>query len=669
LRGLWCVVRWILEPSFRPAGQERAPKSSPTTCTNRKQTFENTKSAMNKLHVLLVFILFTACSGGLNDNEKTIASADAAYEQLNLKKSHKILEAVLSIDTLQNDQKCEVLRKLALQDWKFYKNYDLARKMLTKADSIGNSKFDTWMLRSRIERESKHFDSAQNAAIKAEHFAQSKNEINDTKVEYAQSSYDFLVNNMEKGNPIDTNLLIKTSKILSTVLETNAGMPKPSKLLLGVALLNNNGANVLKAWQSYFQIQDIHHAYPYLSRSAEELNQVCENWHGNKLKITDQEKLINALASSRFYTFIPGYAKANGDESDYNQKIRDFITYSKYLKEVKNRTNEYYRLIAIGKANEGNYKKWLNSEREKLWNNLSFTSQKTYSENAFLDETKKHFGALGFTGGTGNYKGYVLCLGHIVNQETATVEQYGYKPELTYTQVDMMASNGYSSWFWENSNIGGWASNKEIIRVREAYLDGPFDAWKTITDTIKRQKIEKKIHDFLNQSDTNQIQLSKGLAVKLKFDALNNLYNKLSSKGLSGQKLKLAFLSKYKQYRIEASVFAHEGRHSIEKKYMPEKFEKWDSEEREFHAKLSQIEFATEPRLELADMVNSASGNSGHSKANQDIIDVVIKWIKNNEDKITGYSKDKSEFSQIYLLTDDQLRECYKQADPLNKIF
>jgi len=83
---------------------------------------------MKKFQIFIMLVLFTACSGGLNDNDKTIASADAAYEQLDLKKSHKILETVLSIDTLQNDQKCEVLRKLALQDWKFYKNYDLAKK-------------------------------------------------------------------------------------------------------------------------------------------------------------------------------------------------------------------------------------------------------------------------------------------------------------------------------------------------------------------------------------------------------------------------------------------------------------------------------------------------------------------------------------------------------------
>ncbi len=31
LRGSWCVVRWILATSFRPTGQERAPKSRPTT--------------------------------------------------------------------------------------------------------------------------------------------------------------------------------------------------------------------------------------------------------------------------------------------------------------------------------------------------------------------------------------------------------------------------------------------------------------------------------------------------------------------------------------------------------------------------------------------------------------------------------------------------------------
>ncbi len=184
----------------------------------------------------------------------------------------------------------------------------------------------------------------------------------------------------------------------------------------------------------------------------------------------------------------------------------------------------------------------------------------------------------------------------------------------------MMTSNGYSSWFWENKAIGGWPAGDEIIRVREVYLDDPFAAWQTITDTVKRQKTEKTISEFMNSLLQINTNCPDGLASKLRFDALTDLYNKLSSKGLHGQELKLAFLSRYKQYRIEATFLAHEGRHSIEKKYMPEEFKKWNNEEREYHAKLSQIEFATEPRLELADMVNNASDNSGHAKANQHIL-------------------------------------------------
>lgn len=622
---------------------------------------------MKNLHTLLILIIFTACAGGLKDNEKTIESSNAVYDQFDLKKSHKILEAVLLTDTLKNEQKCVALRKLAHQDWKYYKDYDLAMKSLIKADSIGYSRFDTWTLMSRIGRESKNFNDALNAAIKSEEFATSKSEVNDSKIEYAQVVYDFSVDNCKNGNSVDTNLLIEASELLSTVLETNAGMPKPSKLLLGISLFNNDGENALKAWLSYFQIQDIQHTYPYLSNTAKNLEQICKNWDRNILTVSEQEMLIDALASSRFYEFIPIYVKIYNNESDYHQKIKDVITYSHYLKEVEEETNEYYRLIAIEQENENAYKKWLNNKRKELWNNLSFTSKKAYNESDFLKETKKHFGARGFTGSTGNYSGYVLCLGHIVNQEKAKIEQYGYKPEFTYTQIDMMTSNGYSSWFWEDKAIGGWATDNEIIHIREVYLNGPFVAWKTITDSIEKQKTEKLINEFLNNSSTRQLELSDGLATKLQFDAISDLYNELFTDGLSGQELKLAFLSRYEKYRIEASLLAHEGRHSIEKKYMPEEFEKWSNEEREFHAKLSQIIFASEPRLELAGIVNDMTGNSGHAKANKRIVDIAAEWIKMNKEKIAEYSSDKPDFSQIYLLTNEQLKECYKQADPLNK--
>ena len=144
------------------------------------------------------------------------------------------------------------------------------------------------------------------------------------------------------------------------MLETDAGLPEPSKLLLGIALLNNDGNHVRKAWQSYFQIPDIQQVSPYLQVSANKLNQVCKNWKGNNLSVSNQEVLIDALSSSRFYEFIPAFVKKNSNESDYHTKTRDALTYSQYLDEVEAETNEYYRLIAIEQENESTYIEWLN---------------------------------------------------------------------------------------------------------------------------------------------------------------------------------------------------------------------------------------------------------------------------------------------------------------------
>jgi len=618
---------------------------------------------------LFFFISLIAILGfsTTSDNEElSLESANAFYNQLELIKSREILSAMLKNELIDNETKCEVLQKLAFQDWKYYNDYNSAINKLMLADSIGFYKTDIWKILSRIERESRNFQKSLTAAEKSETFSKLESEKTASRLEYAQTVYDFALYNLSNNIPIDTVLISKTSDLLIEILESNVGSPIPSKLLLGISLLQNNGRNVIYAWKSYFQISDINNPYSYLAVSAKNLNEVCDKWYGKKLPIEKQEKLIIALSNSRFYEYAYDFVLSCGDD-EFNQVVLDFISYAKYLKVIKKKTNEYYREIAIGKENKRKYKSWLEEERKKLWKNLSFTANKNYNKSNFLDETQNYFGAKGFTGSTSSYRGFVLCLGHIVNQEKATVEQYGYKLELTFTQIDMMTSNGYSSWFWEDKAIGGWATSREIIQVKEAYLNGPFKAWESINDTLERKKTENLISELMNKphSDNNIYSQSEGLAEKLRYDALNDLYIKLFSEGLRGNELKLAFLSTYKNYDIEASIFAHEGRHSIDKKYFPIKFIMWSNDKIEYYAKLSEIVFAIEPRLRLAIMVNGIGESSGHELANKKIVETAVNWIKNNKAMIDGYSDTKSEFSQIYLLTNEQIKECFKNADPL----
>lgn len=620
----------------------------------------------NIIFCLLTFFFILSCKPSTEYYDINIESADAAYDRFELQKSENILSRLLETDSLSNDIKCQALRRLALYNWKYHLKYETAIKKLKLADSIGSSPFETKLLLNRIEREKGNYDQAIQVALAMENIAIAESEKNKAKTAYAQSVYEKSVSQLKNGQIIDKDLLRNTSQILLELLEKNAGMPGPSKLLFGISIILNDGASLMKAWKSYFHVQDIDRTYSYMQETARELNYICQDRiSGNKAP--DQEQFIRILARSRLYEFIPVYLLSHKiDTESFSPEVKDLIIYSNYLEEVGKETNEYYRLIAIDEAHERTYKKHLKNIRKKLWEDLSATQGREYSLEAFLKETESLFGAYGFEGNTASYKGFNLCLGHIVKRENTLIKQYGFQPEFTYTEIDMMISNTFPSWFWEDKASGGWATDKEIIRVREAYLTRPFAEWNSVNDPGIRNKTENDFEKSLSANNQNRLQIANIIEQKLNFDASEHLYKTLQNQGLSGSELKLAFLDTFKQYRLGASIMAHEGRHSIDRKYLAEEFEKWDNEEREFRAKLSQLIFATEPRYELAGMLDNI-GDTGHVRANKRIITTLEEWVMENKEEINNYNEGKSAFSQIYLLSVEQIKNCFLAADPLNQ--
>lgn len=59
-------------------------------------------------------------------------------------------------------------------------------------------------------------------------------------------------------------------------------------------------------------------------------------------------------------------------------------------------------------------------------------------------------------------------------------------------------------------------------------------------------------------------------------------------------------------------------------------------------------------------MVISIVGDYGYIKVNKRIVDVVIEWIKENKEQIVGYFDCKLVFVQIYLMINNQIKECYR---------
>ncbi|MCD4819052.1 MAG: hypothetical protein K8S23_10215 [Candidatus Cloacimonetes bacterium] len=619
---------------------------------------------------LIIFLTFYAVSCNKAINNPEIVDAHDAYNQLNLELSRNILLTLIEKDNLNNEDKCKVLREIALQDWKFYKEYNLAKKRLTLADSIGSSKTDTWILLNRIEKENEKYKYALSAAKNAVAFAESKAEKEYAQYKYCRTIHDLCIHNINNEISVDIELLTEASSILDQILTSNPFNVDAAEILLGISLMQKNGHMALKGWMLYFRILELNNVNEYLKSAANDINKSLLNWNQNQLNDQNRKILVKALAKSRFYQYAELIAKDLNDVSEstfvQDKEIQDILTYAKYVEKIKKETNKYYRQMAIGKGSERKYKKFLKNENKELFQNLSFFIDKNdkYNETNLYQEIKRHFGTVVSTGKTGSDNFYTLRMGHIVNQSKQIVEQYDYKTDFIFTEIDMMVSNGYSSWFWEYKGTGGWARADGFIRVKEFFKDLPINAWNSITDSLKRMETEEKIDKNLFKVDKeNRTAILSGLSAKLKYDALNDLHNKIYNQGYRGTELKFNFMDKYEEYRDNALMFAHEGRHSLEIKFMPKKFKKWTSAEKEFHAKLSQIVFTKEPRFELAIMINGI-GYFGHGLANKWIADTAEEWIKNNTDKINGFDQNRSLISQLYLLTNEQIKECYREVDP-----
>jgi len=71
------------------------------------------------------------------------------------------------------------------------------------------------------------------------------------------------------------------------------------------------------------------------------------------------------------------------------------------------------------------------------------------------------------------------------------------------------------------------------------------------------------------------------------------------------------------EHDVEATVFAHEGRHALDQHDLPDAFRVMTDDERELRAKLSEVAFASDPKLALTGSVIGArlDESTGHGRA------------------------------------------------------
>ncbi|WP_298518000.1 hypothetical protein [uncultured Kordia sp.] len=628
-----------------------------------------------------IFLLLIICIANLtsyaqeSNNHPKLLAAFKAQNSLNLETSRELFSALLKETNVSKKDRCIALRKLSLQDWKFYKDYNQAKKRLMEAIQIGDYVSESYVVLNRIESEAHNYSNALVAAEKSLETATSASDSTYATYLYSKTILKEATNVTLQQKPIDTSKLRKASTLLQKILAKNPTHVNAAEVLLGVSLLLKDGSLALKSWLAYYRFVDVNAAYSYLKEPAKLLSLELPMWNSETSNFQRTKAIIVSLANSRFYDFAKLVALRENDSIQAKIKadseIQDIIHYTNYLKKLKDTTDEYYRLSAIEKNEDENTKNreaFISNFRvtnDNLMNTLSIFKKKSseYSIREFREKLRTHFGTVQIIASTSSSSTLGMIMGHIVNERTETIKQYNHESDFTFTEIDMMVSNGYPSWFWEDRGAGGFAVEDGFLRVKQLFKSLPINAWQRITDPVKRGKIEKEIAEKLFSNSTDEKTIFSGLSQKLELDALNDLYNTLKTQGYTGIQLQLKFIEMYEAYRDRATMFAHEGRHSLDKKVLKDNYRALGSTVIEYRGRLSQIVFSNEPRLELANMIDGVN-NSPTGMSNKMIVDVAKEWILKNHSEIKNYDATQIPISQLYKLSNAQIIACYKAVDP-----
>lgn len=613
-----------------------------------------------KLFSLITLVFFQTLNSQNLKEDPNLQAAYQAQSALNLEVAKKLFDSVSYNIYATKKNRCDALRSSAVIYWKHYKDYKKAKEHLLIADSIGDYRSETWLTYLRVEAEAGHYSKALLAGEKAMYLSVSKADKNYARYQYSKVILEQSIIQVEKDQPVDLELLNSAAILLEDVLKTNPTNVNAADILLGISLLQNDPAKAMIAWLAYYRFSTAESAYAYLEPTAKQLEQLFKLWETRALKPEEQIALVEALGASRFHNYAKILVKR------FNLKESKALLYDAYTKDIEKITNEYYRLASIGEADFGIFINSFDSKNEALYALLTDASAAAYSLDNFRDLIRPQFGAFLLISSSSASSQRGLVFGHIVNERMRMVEQYGHNADFAFTELDMMVSNGYPSWFWENGGAGGYALRGGFLRIKPLFNFLAINAWENSTDVVKRSKIEKEINDnlFVSNLDTDIKVIRALLSKKINLDALDALYNRLVNEGLKGLELQLKFIEQYELYRDNATMFAHEGRHSIDRVVLgQENYRALGSKVIEYRGRLSQIAFSKSPKIELANMLSSVS-STPTGQSNKMILDVFNNWIKTHSNEIKGYNINQLPLANLYKLTDTQIISCIQNVDP-----
>jgi hypothetical protein len=450
---------------------------------------------------------------------------------------------------------------------------------------------------------------------------------------------------------------------LHDVVRRMPGSLDPARLLVWGGVLTGDGDAIVDGWRSYYLIATGDSLRGPLVLPRRALETTLTGRHGPLVGARAAATAV-ALAASGFLNeaaLVARHRRAQG----LDNRLADIVAYHDFVDTLVRTTNEYYRQIALGRGDSAAWRRDFKRHGLMLWSRLTRrTPTVPIGFDSVTKELDRRFGAVvevGITAGKLD-----LHMGHRVVDDRRTVRQYGHEATVRLVVLDGMVSDGYQTWAWDGrASHGGWANENLIVEVRAGYVSEPIQRWRGLTDPTE---VAKQIQRIAADSAADVASAREhpaayfaSVAERLQRDGMLALLDSLKRSGQSGPALEAAFEREYGRALVESSIFAHEGRHAIDRALGVA----LSDTDLEFRAKLAEVAFAPRPRLALEAIISPNIGDaSPHGQANARIMQGLLAWLAAHASEIGHCDPRAPLLPQLPLMTDDQLRQAFASMDP-----
>jgi len=428
------------------------------------------------------------------------------------------------------------------------------------------------------------------------------------------------------------------------------GVPAVAGARFAVAMAQSDSEAALGAWSDYYWLTD-DDAPQALARYAGRVRQLFSSAFAPSASDGDILALLELLTRAGFTLEARQFAAetqvgARAADNPVWRKIDSFFTFDTRVRTSALRANR--EMASGGDA------AWYEGEIRAAMGQLMQATGVSGDPREALPE---HFGIFGSLGTTGGYMS--LHGGHLVQQETIAVSQYGRSGEMRFVVIDRMLSNGFETWLWDGwAETGGWSADGTlIVQVRSSYTDGPL---ATLRNARPGPDRDRYIENLEQATIAERAALGRNGVAQLPATS-----NRLSMQAWDQIIARVgadddAFLAESWRATNQTSIEAHEGRHALDNAHQPG----LSSAQLEFRAKLSQIIFADYPRLGLASVAGGIINDTPHGIGNRRVLEGYRRWMRRYRRQIEGFDPSLPTLSQLHLLSDAQIVAAARSLDP-----